>query len=67
MANLREIGITEDEEAMISEMSALSDDLVPLEEKAMTAAAAGRVQEAQVYVFSEKYMTAVESDQPAQN
>ena len=45
---------------MISEMSALSDDLVPLEEKAMTAAAAGRVQEAQVYVFSEKYMTAVD-------
>ena len=60
VANLREIGITEDEEAMISEMSALSDDLVPLEEKAMTAAAAGRVQEAQVYVFSEKYMTAVD-------
>lgn len=33
VANLREIGITEDEEAMISEMSALSDDLAPLEEK----------------------------------
>lgn len=60
VANLREIGITEDEEAMISEMSALSDDLVPLEEKAMAAAAAGRIQEAQVYVFSEKYMTAVD-------
>lgn len=60
VANLREIGITEDEEAMISEMSALSDDLAPLEEKAMTAAAAGRIQEAQVYVFSEKYMTAVD-------
>lgn len=60
MANLREIGITEDEEAMISEMSALSDDLIPLEEKAMAAAKAGRIQEAQVYVFSEKYMTLVE-------
>lgn len=60
VANLREIGITEDEEAMISEMSTLSNDLVPLEEKAMAAAAAGRIQEAQTYVFGEKYMTAIQ-------
>lgn len=57
--NLKAIGITQEEQAMIDEMSSLSNTLVPLEEEAMNNAAAGKKQEAIEYVYGNEYSTSI--------
>lgn len=59
VAAMQEIGITEEEQSMIDEMSALSNNLVPLEENAMTNVQAGNLQEALDYVYGKDYSTAI--------
>ncbi len=59
VAAMQEIGITDEEQAMIDEMSALSNDLVPLEENAMANVQAGQLQEALDYVYGSDYSTAI--------
>lgn len=55
VASMKEIGITQEEQAIIDEMSALSNKLVPLEEAAMEQAAAGQKDVAIEAVFGESY------------
>ncbi len=59
VAALQEIGITQEEQAMIDEMSALSNTLVPLEEEAMNNVQAGRMEEAVAYVYGEDYSSSI--------
>ena len=59
VAELQRIGITEEEQAMIDSMSALSNELVPLEEQAMNNVKAGKKNEAIDYVYGEAYSTAI--------
>ena len=59
VAAMQEIGITNEEQAMIDEMSALSNNLVPLEENAMANVQEGRLQEALDYVYGKDYSTAI--------
>ena len=59
IAAMQEIGITDEEQAMIDEMSALSNNLVPLEENAMENVQAGQLQEALDYVYGSEYSTAI--------
>lgn len=59
IANMKAIGITSEEQQKIDEMSALSNELVPLEEKAMEDAGAGRMDDAIQYVYGEEYSTAI--------
>lgn len=56
-SRMEAVGITEEEKALISEMSQLSNKLVPLEENAMSAAMAGDIQSAIQYVFGTEYST----------
>lgn len=59
LANMQEIGITKEEQAKIDEMSALSNKLVPLEEKAMEDAGAGDINQALEYVYGQEYSTSI--------
>lgn len=59
VAAMQEIGITDEEQAMIDEMSALSNALVPLEEEAMKEVQAGKNQEAIQYVYGEEYSASI--------
>ena len=59
VANLQEIGITQEEQAMIDDMSALSNELVPLEEEAMKNVQAGKREDAVDYVYGSDYSTAI--------
>lgn len=52
-----ELGMTENEEAMISEMAQISNSLVPLETAAMENALAGKTAAAIDYVFGDEYAT----------
>lgn len=56
-SRMEAVGITEEEEALIAEMSQLSNDLVPLEENAMASAMAGDIPSAIQYVFGTEYST----------
>ena len=56
---LQEIGITQEEQAMIDDMSALSNELVPLEEEAMKNVQAGKREDAVDYVYGSDYSTAI--------
>mgnify|MGYP001148236431 CR=1 FL=1 len=51
IAAMQEIGITDVEQAMIDEMSALSNELVPLEENALAEVQNGQLQKALDYVY----------------
>ncbi len=53
--NMRTIGITDDEIAIIEAMQALSNNLIPLESAAMDLVKAGNVQEAMDSVFGDEY------------
>ena len=55
VAAMQEIGITQEEQAMIDEMASLSNALVPLEEESMTKVQEGKIQEAIDYVYGEEY------------
>ena len=59
VATMQEIGITDEEQAMIDEMSALSNQLVPLEEEAMATVKAGDKESAIAYVYGKDYNTAI--------
>ncbi len=56
---MQQVGITAEEEALISRMSQISNDLVPLEENAMTSAMAGNIEGGISYMFGTKYSTAL--------
>ncbi|MEM1485309.1 methyl-accepting chemotaxis protein [Oscillospiraceae bacterium PP1C4] len=55
VANMKAIGITAEEQAKIDEMAVVSNNLVPLEKKAMEAAAAGNKESAINSVYGEAY------------
>ena len=59
VAGLQEIGITSGEQAMIDEMSSISNELVPLEDEAMKNVQAGRLAEALDYVYGNDYSTSI--------
>ncbi|MEY8391316.1 methyl-accepting chemotaxis protein [Lachnospiraceae bacterium] len=59
VAAMQEIGITDEEQAMIDDMSALSNNLVPLEDEAMKKVQAGNMQEALNYVYGEEYSASI--------
>ncbi|WP_313527492.1 methyl-accepting chemotaxis protein [Anaerotignum sp.] len=55
LSDMREIGITDKEEEMISEMASLSNNLIPLEEQAMTLAGEGQMLDAISILYGDKY------------
>lgn len=55
VAAMQEIGITATEQQMINEMSALSNELVPLEDEAMKNVQAGKSTDAVNYVYGTAY------------
>ncbi len=59
VAALQEIGITSDEQAMIDQMSSLSNDLVPLEQEAMNQVESGQIDAALGYVYGAEYSTVI--------
>ena len=59
VAAMQEIGITPKEQEMIDAMSALSNELVPLEEAAMENVMNGKREEAIEYVYGTEYNTAI--------
>ena len=59
VAAMQEIGITDQEHAMIDEMSSLSNELVPLEEEAMNQVQEGELEKALDYVYGTEYSTAI--------
>ncbi len=59
LEHLRKIGITAQEEDMISQMSSISNQLVPLEENAMSLASQGQIDEALSYVYGNEYQESV--------
>ena len=59
VAAMQEIGITDEEQSMIDQMSALSNELVPLEEQAMQQVQAGQRNLAVNYVYGDDYNTAL--------
>ena len=59
VAALQEIGITSDEQAMIDQMSSLSNDLVPLEQEAMNQVESGQIDAALGYVYGTEYSTVI--------
>lgn len=59
VAALQEIGITDQEQDMIDRMSALSNELVPLEDEAMKEVQAGEREKAIDYVYGTEYGTSI--------
>lgn len=57
---MKEIGITQEEEDMIETIGDKSNSLIPLEEEAMKAAAAGDFQTAIDYVYGEEYQKGID-------
>ncbi len=55
VANMKKIGITQEEQSIINKMSELSNMLVPLEEAAMDNARNGNMEEAIEYVYGDEY------------
>ena len=59
VSEMQRIGITGEEQAMIDEMSTVSNTLVPLEGEAMNDVFAGKSREAVSYVYGEDYSTSI--------
>lgn len=59
VAAMQEIGITSQEQEMIDEMAAISNNLVPLEEEAMEQVKAGDQEAAVSYVYGPEYAAAI--------
>lgn len=59
VAAMQEIGITADEQTIIDDIYALSNNLVPFEEEAMQEAMAGNYQDALDYVYGYDYNLAI--------
>ena len=64
VAALQEIGITSDEQAMIDQMSSLSNDLVPLEQEAMNQVESGQIDAALGYVYGTEYLSLIHISEP---
>ena len=60
VAALQEIGITAQEQDMIDQMAALSNELVPLEDEAMKEVQAGEREKAVEYVYGAEYNASIE-------
>lgn len=60
VAAMKAIGITEEEQSMIDQMSSLSNELVPLEEEAMENVSAGNKPAAVEYVYGEEYSQSID-------
>lgn len=58
--NMKSLGLTQEEESKIAEMSGISNNLVPLEEKAMEDVASGHKDNAVQYVYGEEYNSSIE-------
>lgn len=54
-SRMEQVGITEEEKALFTEMSQISNTLVPLEESAMNLAMSGDIDSALDYVFGNQY------------
>lgn len=61
IAAMKEIGITEEEAAIIDEIEALSNSLIPLEEEAMEAVQAGDLETALSYVYGDEYQDGIDA------
>ncbi len=59
LAALQEIGITSQEQAMIDQMSSLSNNLVPLEQEAMNQVQSGQIDTALGYVYGSEYSSVI--------
>lgn len=59
VAAMQEIGITQEEQSMIDEMSALSNELVPLEEESMKMVQEGDRESALEYVYGKDYSASI--------
>ncbi|MBR2896035.1 MAG: HAMP domain-containing protein, partial [Oscillospiraceae bacterium] len=60
IAAAKEIGLTDQELAILDEISTISNNLIPLEEEAMALTAAGKQDEANAILFGPEYMAGVE-------
>lgn len=60
ISNMKEIGLTDEENAMVEKMLSLSNELVPLEENAMEKVKDGQREEAIEYVFGAEYASTLE-------
>ena len=58
-SRMKQAGITAEEDALISQMTQISNQLVPLEQKAMTAAMAGNINGGISYMFGTEYSTSL--------
>lgn len=67
LAGIAKIGITSKEQAMIDDMSRLSNELVPLEESALANATAGNLDAAMDSVYGTQYSEAIASIKDDQN
>lgn len=67
IADMRAIGISSTEDAMIEKMLSLSNDLVPLEEQAFEDAKNGRMSKAQEAVFGDDYVKVADQITQLQN
>lgn len=59
VANMKAIGLTQEEQAMIDKMSGISDSLVPLEENAMKNVADKKEKDAISYVYGNEYSASI--------
>lgn len=59
IAAMQEIGITQSEQSLIDEMSSISNNLIPLEDKSMRKVEAGLKEEAIAYVYGTEYEAAI--------
>ncbi len=55
LSDMRGVGLTADEEAMIRELNSLSGDMAPVEAQAMSLAGEGNNSEAIILLYSDKY------------
>lgn len=60
IASMKALGLTQEEQSMIDEMSGISNTLVPLEEIAMKDVALGDRNAAMDYVFGDEYSSSIE-------
>lgn len=60
VASMKEIGLTEEESLLIESILAMSNSLIPLEEKAMDAVAEGKLTTAQEYVYGAEYQSGID-------
>lgn len=60
IASMKYIGLTQEETSLIESILSLSNQLIPLEEKAMEAVANGDLKAAQEYVYGTEYQTDID-------